>query len=169
MARYTRRRTGRSNARRKFVWDRSFGSTATDSFGADLLANYRAQPGATHVGATITRVRGYIIPSAAFSTAALAGAAGLRIDTWNEDPLDSTNAPEAQPDADWMAWLPWNLGGVEAGTLPRTVVTWNEHTSPWTVDIKAQRRLEELNQTLWLFHSQGAPYFYNLSIGLKLP
>lgn len=166
-----RRRASRGftrQVRRKFVWDRTFGTIAPPNTGVDLLAGFRAQPGGTHLGATITRIRGYIIPSEALSTTAGAGVLGMRIDSWNEDPAEPDNQPVNQPDEDWLAWLPWNVG---TGTL-RMATSWNENASLWTVDVKSQRKLEELNQTLWLFGDQtgGADrtYFYNLSIGLKL-
>lgn len=170
MARMARRRVGRANQRRKFVWDRTFGALEAPNTGEDLLAGFRSQPGGTHLGATVTRIRGYIIPSEAFSTVAAAGVAGIRVDTWNEDPAEPDNQPVNQPDADWMAWLPWNVGAT--ATAKDMQVSWNHNASLWTVDIKAQRKLEELNETLWLFGDQdgGATrsYFYNLSIGLKL-
>ena len=44
---------------------------------------------------------------------------------------------------------------------------------PYAVDIKAQRKLEELNQTLWMFFTPPGEgvitYNWDLSIGLKLP
>ena len=98
--------------RRKFVWDRTRGfASSPDAYGVDLLANFRSQPGATHLGATVTRIRGYVWPDAVGGEAPanpyLAGAIGFRIDAWNEDPLDVDNNPFAQPDEDWMGWLPY--------------------------------------------------------------
>ena len=64
------RRRGRGFRRqvqRKFVWDRTFGflpTTSTGPFGVDLLAGFRGQPGATHLGATVTRIRGGYLPRA---------------------------------------------------------------------------------------------------------
>lgn len=157
--------------RRKFVWNRAIGATTGGDVGVDLLAPFRAQPGATHLGATIMRVRGYIVPSDAFQTVGNAGNMGMRIDSWNEDPVEPDNQPILQPDEDWLAWLPWTTGSVPAAVPLH--VTWNQEASPWTVDVKAARKLEELNQTLWLFTDQtgGADrvLYYNLSVGLKLP
>lgn len=165
-----RARGGRRTQRRKFVWDRVAGSIPGPATGADLLANFRDQPGATHLGATIMRVRGYVIPSETLGTTGGAGIVGMRVDTWNEPVSEPTNQPIQQPDADWMAWLPWNIG---AGEGARMQTSWNENASLWTVDVKSNRKLEELNETLWLFGDQPAEgnrtYFYNLSIGLKLP
>ena len=80
----------------------------------------------------------------------LAGAIGFRIDAWNEDPLDVDNNPFAQPDEDWMGWLPY-FHYRPVGADLRSEITWNAQASPYAVDIKAQRKLEELNQTLWMF------------------
>ena len=164
----TRRRGGNGRRHtRKFIWDRHAGTIPTTSFGVDLLAPYRSQPGATHLGATVTRIRGFIYPDSV-GTSTL-GVAGLRVDTWNEDPLDSSNQPSVQPDADWLAWLPF----FAVDGTPTAIATWNQEASVWAVDIKAQRKLEELNETLWLFVDQPDTlqnnYSYNLSIGLKLP
>ena len=49
--------------------------------------------------------------------------------------------------------------------------SWNPYASPWAVDIKSSRKIEELGQTLWLFHNSPPTVglSWNLSIGLKLP
>lgn len=170
-----RRRMSRGFARqqrRKFIWDRTQGFAAAPSVsGVDLLANYRAQPGATHVGATVMRIRGYIYPDPDAGVPTFTrGVVGFRIDSWNEDPTDLTNNPFAQPDEDWMGWLPYFWE--QPGNLP-TWATWNAQASAYAVDIKANRKLEELNQTLWMFFSSPAAgvttYNWDLSIGLKLP
>lgn len=170
-----RRRGSRGFARqvrRKFVWDRTFGNLVVSESGAlgvDLLAAFRDQPGATHLGATITRIRGHILPVGAVDGPDLIGGTiGFRIDSWNEDPTDTTNAPTQQPDEDWMGWMPF----VNSASAP-VQASWNYQANQWAVDIKAQRKLEELNQTLWMFVERPAgntvTYHYNLSVGLKLP
>lgn len=168
MARRSSRRGFNRQVRRKFVWDRVFGAVPTTAYGVDLLAPFRGQPGATHLGATIMRIRGYIYPDSVSDTQL--GTIGFRIDSWNEDPADVDNSPSLQPDEDWMGWLPFNKPPGVPETFP---ATWNAQASPWAVDIKSNRKLEELNQTLWMFVDQPAGnennYSYNLSIGLKLP
>lgn len=171
------RRRGRGFARqvrRKFVWDRTFGTVAVGPggpYGVDLLANFRAQPGATHLGASVMRIRGYVHPTAdAGTNPNIGGTIGFRIDSWNEDvATDPALTPAAQPDEDWMGWLPFQGTTFEANTVP---ATWNSEASPWAVDIKAARKLEELNQTLWMFldapTTGTVTYNYNLSVGLKL-
>lgn len=148
--------------------------TSTGPFGVDLLAAFRGQPGATHLGATVTRIRGYVYPelSTALEAAVISGTVGFRIDSWNEDTADSDNSPLAQPDEDWLGWLPYLIDGTQSPQSPN-VATWNAQANAWAVDIKAQRKLEELNQTLWMFWTPPAgadPIFmnWNLSVGLKL-
>ena len=132
---------------------------------------FRGQPGATHLGATVMRIRGYIVPSEVFDVTGGAGVCGIRVDTWNTDVTDLNNQPFLQPDYDWMAWLPWNVGATGPTVLAPTSPG-NQYASEWAVDVKSNRKLEELNETLWLFGDQtGAgerTYFYHLSIGMKL-
>ena len=84
----------------------------------------------------------------------------------------STTTPFAQPDEDWMGWLPY-FHYRPVGADLRSEITWNAEASPYAVDIKAQRKLEELNQTLWMFFTSPGEgvitYNWDLSIGLKLP
>ena len=49
-----------------------------------------------------------------------------------------------------MGWLPY-FHYRPVGADLRSEITWNAQASPYAVDIKAQRKLEELNQTLWMF------------------
>ena len=78
---------------RKFVWDRTLGSSGAGDVGVDLLAPFRGQPGATHLGATVMRIRGYIVPSEVFDVTGGAGVCGIRVDTWNTDVTDLNNQP----------------------------------------------------------------------------
>ena len=131
---------------------------------------------AQRIWAQLSLIRGYVWPDAVGGEAPanpyLAGAIGFRIDSWNEDPTDLTNNPFAQPDEDWMGWLPY-FHYRPVGADLRSEITWNAQASPYAVDIKAQRKLEELNQTLWMFFTSPGEgvitYNWDLSIGLKLP
>lgn len=171
----TRPRGWRRQVRRKFVWDRTQGfAAAPATSGVDLLANYRSQPGATHVGATIMRIRGYIYPDPDAGVPTFTrGAIGFRIDSWNESATGTAglaNSPFAQPDEDWMGWLPYFW---ELGPTVQTFATWNPQASVYAVDIKANRKIEELNQTLWMFFTApsagNTTYNWDLSVGMKLP
>lgn len=172
------RRRGRGFRRqvsRKFVWDRTrgvIGSSLAGTLprGVDLLESFRNQPGGTHLGATVSRVRGYIYPEADSAVPAVFfGCSAMRIDSWNEDPVDLANVPFDSPDEDWMAWLPYVQDNSAGPQFAHG--NWNPGGG-WAVDVKAQRKLEELNQTLWLFTQPPGTgqvnYIYDLSVGLKL-
>ena len=170
MARYSRRPVRRS-PQRKFVWDRTFGQFGAGDVGVDLLAPF----GVSLVQLISVRLSCVSVATSSRARSSMmtggAGVCGIRVDTWNTDVTDLNNQPFLQPDYDWMAWLPWNVGAT-GPTVPRTNITWNQYASEWAVDVKSNRKLEELNETLWLFGDQtGAgerTYFYHLSIGMKL-
>ena len=65
-------------------------------------------------------------PERGFDVTGGAGVCGIRVDTWNTDVTDLNNQPFLQPDYDWMAWLPWNVGAT-GPTVPRTNITWNQY------------------------------------------
>lgn len=174
MARY-RSRGYRRQVRRKFVWNRVWGTLsptnqATSITGVDLLQDFRNTPGASTVGSTVMRIRGLLVPTGIDTVPNAASTFGFLIDSANEDPASGSNMPVNRPEEDWLGWLPWNAN---LGTVPSEPGTWNSAASPWAVDIKAARKLEEVGQTLWMFMdrpTQGTyNVYYNLSIGLKLP
>ena len=150
--RSTRRRVSRP--RREFEWSRSQGFVAANSepgqeYGVDLLAFYRSQPNGNHLAATITRVRGFIRPVFEANTLSF-GNAGLRIANFDEDPLDISNIPINGPDEDWLAWFPAALITPATASFPAEYANWNEGGG-WAVDVKAQRKLNGRQRSLWLF------------------
>lgn len=159
--------------RRKFVWHRIPAGVwtnpgGTGPFGVDLLSDFRSMPGATHLGATIMRVRGYVYPSVAEGDPVEPAVAGLRVDTWDQDVTANLVSPFMGPDEDWMAWFPY----LDFSTDAPVGVTGNAQADPYAVDVKSNRKLEELNETLFLFGSSTTgdiSWYYSLSIGLKLP
>lgn len=180
-------RTGRGRNRRMFVWARSAmavpvgESTAGIGF-VDLLNSVRARYGGKEfVGATVMSVRGYVKPT---GDGPYGGRIGLRIcnegdipdpagtGTGNVDDGPGDGAePGGNPEADWMAFLPF----LQTPDGAATPATWNHAANPWAVDIRSNRRMEELGQTLGLFADvdsqtapEGAQVVYDLSVGLKL-
>ena len=157
----------RSRTNRQFVWWREFGTLtlgggAGNTFGVDLLAAYRATAGSSQTGSTVMRVRGYIHPNIASGSTAN-GTFGLIVDSTGTPLTELSTRPESRPTEEWLGWLPW------FSPTGHTVdeATWN---SPWTVDIKANRKVGELGQSLFLFVSSfpgAVEVNYNLSIGLK--
>lgn len=158
--------------RRKFVWHREVGAWTnpggTGPFGTDLLTGFRNIPGATHLGATVMRVRGYIYPQVIDGAPTMAAVAGLRVDTWDQVLTANDVSPLQGSDEDWMGWFPYLI----FGTAGASSVTGNAQADPFAVDVKANRKLEELQETLYLFGSStpgDVTWHYSLSIGLKLP
>lgn len=167
VTRARRRFSGRRNGR-KFIWHRTIGSFTNPVIGADLLSAFRSEPGATHLGATITRIRGYVKATPTGAGTNTGGIHAFRVDSWNEDASAPANQPQLMPDEDWLGWLPW-----EGASATNFFANSDPGVSVWAVDLKAQRKLEELNQTLWLFTALPTTGTYtvnwNLSIGMKLP
>lgn len=177
----TVRRTSRSPQRanrRKFVWARNFNSTAItgDAVGTDLLSEFETAYGAQLIGCTITRIRGYFFAWGS-NTAAEAQDAyrmGIRVTTGflELNPLDQDNSPWNDDWADWMAWEPFATVPALAGAQLLGDGVLNARM----IDVRAQRRLDELGQRLVLLHG-GAPAAptitwgvgWDLSIGIKLP
>lgn len=177
------RRRGRSYRRaplRKFVWARSLGILATGEgtpLGVDLLANFQSEYGAQLLGSTVVRVRGYISPTATGAGADSGGFGGLFGLIVGRD-TDNYNAPEMATEQrehdDWLAYLPWAVQNPTSDG--QKVVTTNVQASPFAVDIKSSRKIEELGQTLQMWRNQLGPndqdfigWEWHLSIGLKLP
>ena len=127
------------------------------------------------MGATVTRIRGYVWPDAVGGEAPanpyLAGAIGFRIDAWNEDPLDVDNNPFAQPDEDWMGWLPY-FHYRPVGADLRSEITWNTGLSLRRRHQGTEEAGRAEPDSLDVLHSsrEGViTYNWDLSIGLKLP
>lgn len=173
------RRRARRAPRREFEWSRSQGFVGSSAdpggvHGVDLLAFYRSQPNGNHLAATITRVRGWIYPDwdPGVPTFQIANA-GLRIANFDEDATDVSNAPINGPDEDWLGWFPTMRDAQTdtSGSLPNGTITWNEG-GYFAVDVKAARKLNGRQRSLWLFCDPPAAgtifWNYNLSVGMKL-
>lgn len=167
----TRRRTGSSTTRRKLVWARHSTTGATVStvlpIKVNLLDQFETRYGANLLGATVTRIRGLIVcgnnisPSA---TGQLKFAA--RIGAASEVGGD-LNDPVTQPYLDWMLWEPFSYL-----SLPDTPQTVDSMALSRVIDVKSQRRLEELDQELQMWVAASSTTFafsWDLSILLKLP
>ena len=97
--------------------------------------------------------------------------AGLRIANFDEDPLDISNIPINGPDEDWLAWFPAALITPATASFPAEYANWNEGGG-WAVDVKAQRKLNGRQRSLWLFADPPPAgqnvWYYDLSVGMKL-
>lgn len=165
----------RSN-RRKFVWART-GAVLTNAAGGDngfdLLADFKGRAGGSVLlGATLVTVRGVLRPNVSGGEF-VGGTFGIRV--CNEGDITAATAgngqrPEENPEADWLAFMPFIVpgSGDNAGNPP---ATWNEMASPWACEIKAQRKMEELGETVGLFWDGSdaiTTIDVSLSLGLKL-
>lgn len=165
---------------RKFVWARSFGILATGAgtpLGLDLLGNFQSEYGAQLIGSTVVRIRGYIAPTAIGGGAdslGFGGVWGIIIGRDNDDYTDPLMAVEQREHDDWLAYLPWAVQN--PNLAQEQLLSSNVDASPFAVDIKSQRKIEELGQTLQLWRTQldggdvdWTGWEWHLSIGLKLP
>lgn len=163
----------RHGARRKLVWARFILpattvnlQTAQAPFRADLLSAFEASLGAQLIGTTIMRIRGVVRfgPSSAGNPIAVLA---MRIADVTELAGASTASqnPTTNQTADWMAWLP----------CPTEVQAERDSSGVYAIDVKARRKLEELDQSFLLFvggdsaAAATASMSLNLSMLLALP
>lgn len=160
------------SSRRKFVWARSFlnaqGVSTVSPVKINLLSSFEADYGANLIGATVTRIRGVIATGNNISPAAQGQmTCAARISNDAEPVGAGTGGPYDQPHLDWMMWEPFVYS-----LLPTNPATGDSPGLVRVVDVKAQRKLEEINEelTMWLQANQTTfTVSWNLSIGLKLP
>lgn len=180
MARYSTRRRGTRRAPlRKFVWARTTGTLSEPGTrGADLLDVFQTEYGAQLLGATVMRIRGYLIPdlTSALTPGLITGHVGIIVEQ-DQELTDQAveNTPSARPHDDWMAWLPFLLdNNQQAGLQAPGNASWNAEAHPWGVDIKSNRKIEELGQGLHIWYDTVSGdattnVHYDFSVGLKLP
>lgn len=160
------------------MWARSNANTTFSAgapfvpFQADLLTNFAARYGADPLGVTITRIRGimgmYVGPP---GTAIQLGRVGIRVGAEGEVASTEFNPSTNGEYLDWMSFEPFYV--IPAGTATDSVEGTN--VCARVVDVKSSRKLEELDQSLFLYAGitgatiQAVTLFYDLSIGLMLP
>ena len=165
----TTRTAVRQMPRRRLVWSRTrsvFVGVGTTGDGVDLLTNFRTagEYGAQPLGVTITRVRGRIILTE--TTGVLTNdffGLGLIVEDRNSTAAEVPK-PFADEHADWLAWMPFSRVGQDGITG-----TFNS----WEIDVRSQRRMDEVGQTLWLTMDAAVTSTWSatvvLSVLLKLP
>lgn len=140
-----------------------------NAFAADLLAGFSTRYGADPLGCTLVRVRGVIAVSST-SAAGIPVTVGIRVGQDRDATLtDTEQNPETSGQyLDWLMFEPF-LSGTNAAPGQGTDV------AARMVDVKARRKLEELDQTLILNAGSSSAtvstqnLFYNLSMLLALP
>lgn len=186
-----RRRTysrGRG-ARRKLVWVRAHDSLTVAAAIApalavptrvDLLSAFEASLGASPIGATVVRTRGYMAVSDTdpVANAVIAFRATAYVGNNNEvqrGPDTNDNSfDQLSENKDYFLFEPFLLDA--SGTS--TTYTGGSDPVSRMVDIKSSRKIEELNQTLILDVSADSPnlaatsntaFHFDLSLLLMLP
>lgn len=162
----TRRRasTGR-RPQRKLVWARKRGAFAftagTTLNKVNLLEDFEAAYGANLIGATVTRIRGAAVGDFDGATNAVL-AARIGQESEVDTPPTPLSGPINEPFADWMLWEPFlSVAGETPGTPAHGRV----------IDVKSQRKMEEIDEELSLWGSSATvgTLIWDLSILLKLP
>lgn len=145
-----RRRARMAPPRRKLIWARSIDVMAPALVPAagtavDLLAQFRADGGST-LGSTVTRVLldFQVLWSNDITTTDRVGV-GVIVDQLQTDETEVPR-PGVEPHADWMYWRMTGVSPQDLAITPSSTAV----QSAWAVDVKSQRRMEELGQTLWL-------------------
>lgn len=185
------RRGGRRAPLRKFVWARwsgqlnASGQAVTDENGpaaVNVLQQFEDAYGASIIGSTVVRARGVIYPDLE-GGAAIQGRLGMCVEAREElynldgtpisNPEVSDSGPINSPHKDWMMYYPYFWPANVA-----TPVSSNAMAAPTGFDVRANRKIEELGQTLHLyideFHldavaQRNGPTYVVVSLGLKLP
>lgn len=179
---------GRRGPRRKLVWARftagqnfAVPAAAGGNFGTpqpfDVLSNFKTVLGASPVGVTIARIRGIIACPTSTTTGAIPA---MRFTMHVGDPRD-VSAPIANDNSfaneaaydDYMLFEPMLTYQSSAG--PAGSVVASSDVGGRLIDVKAMRRLQELDQTL-IFKVSGnssvattVTYWADLSVLLMLP
>jgi len=141
------RRSTRPPVRRKRIWMRDFGTdtlVGTTPFVRDLTAIWASAGAPNLIGATVIRVRATLAFARTAGSSVLPHVfAGVMVGPSTLDAVDANPAGTPGLHLDWMHWSK-NYGAANmaaAAALGAFSVT---------VDVKAMRKLEELDDTLWL-------------------
>lgn len=134
-------------------------------FQADLLTGFNTRYGADLLGITVARIRGYIVVNSTVANTPLV--VGARVGTEGEVASTDFNPMTAGEYNDWMLFEPF-LAPIAAREPVADV-------SARVIDVRSMRKLDELDQTLFLYAGTDsatagtASLFYNLSVLLMLP
>lgn len=152
-------------SRRKLVWARKRAAqvftAGTTLFKVNLLEDFEAAYGANLIGATVTRIRGAAVADMD-GAANVVLAARIGQESEVDAPPTPGSGPIDEPFADWMMWEPFlSVAGETPGTPAHGRV----------IDVKSQRRLEEIDEELsmWTSSATTGTVIWDLSILLKLP
>lgn len=129
----------------------------------DMLSQFQADYGADLFGFTVTRIRGYYTfwaPNQPDVTTSANLSLGIRIGTENAVPATDAEQAELIPIndeyADWM-YTRNNLLLMPGSTSLTPTPSEQAMGNRVELDLKAQRRLDEMGQSLFLFAGVNAP------------
>ena len=148
-ARSNQRRTGA--VRRRMIWAREAQSFASGTVAHDLLADFREDNGGGNLlGVTITRIR-LNVHILWDGTPAVGNwvYSGIYVDHQNHT-AGEVSGPLSDQHEDWMAYNMLSRAGdgeVSVGTTG--------HLTHHVIDVKSQRKLDELGDTLWFVTTEG--------------
>lgn len=158
---------GSSSNRRRLFWARTcqtFSITPNNrAQPIDLLYAFQQAYGADLFGFTVTRIVGHVTHwsmGGSSSNAAYTYSSGIRVDDQNQWTSTDTDArqlalvPYNDPYSDWM-WVRNSEGYATTGTASADAVWQQQKSNRVELDLRAQRRLDELGQTLFWIH--GVP------------
>jgi hypothetical protein len=149
--------------RRKRIWARSSGALQFGSGGGseDLLSDFELAYGAQLIGCTVARILGEISFRAAGASTEVnpSAFAGILVEEDNGNDV----YPFSQLHADWMFWRKAYALNRDAAGQDATAAASQIHVP---VDVKSMRKLDELNESLYLrFQAEDA---WNASWGLSV-
>lgn len=145
-----RRRPRMAAPRRKLIWARSQdvmvpALVPAAGTAVDLLAQFRTDGGST-LGCTVTRVLlDFQLLWTNDITTTDAMAVGVIVDQLQAAQTEVPR-PGVEPHADWMYWRRTGVSPVDLAITPSSTAV----QSALAIDVKSQRKMEELGQTLWL-------------------
>jgi len=169
--RRTRHSFPTARRKRQFEWTHTFYQTGVAAAlgSVDLFANFKAAYGTNAImpGCTVVRVRGQItfsIPAATAPTAKTGAIVGLLVGDKNAAPIEN---PFVNQYMDYSLYQPVMAAAEDAFLPGSTGIIFGAN-----IDAKAMRKINELDETLWLTWNtldgvllQAAA---TLSCGLKL-
>lgn len=173
MPRSSARSRPRRVQRRRLVWARNSIETTITTGGGnvphqnDLLSGFNTRYGADAVGLTIVRIRGIIGVSG--TVAGLPAVLAVRTGTEGEVAAAAFNPMTDGEYNDWMMYEPFIAFPDNANATASTDITAR------VIDVKSMRKLDELDQTLFLYAGSDTATAstvtlrYNLSVLLMLP
>jgi hypothetical protein len=126
----------------------------------DLLYGFQQAYGADLFGFTVTRIVGHVTHWGAGGPStqlAYTYSAGIRVDDQNQWTPSDTDArqlaltPYHDPYSDWM-WTRNSVGAAPTGSASAAAINDQQAHNRVELDLRSQRRLDELGQSLFYIH-----------------